>query len=226
MTIPKITKPVPVPLPFQTPGEDIANSILHGLGVILATAGLTLLILRTRGYLGGTAVSGTVIACYTVFSATMVSMFLASTLYHAIQYESAKRVFRILDHSAVFLLIAGTYTPFSLLGLGGVLGWVYFGIAWFLAITGTVLYAINWKYMRRAQLWVYIFLGWAIIGGLWRLYLRIPFISFILLIGGGIIYTTGIFWYRRIHRRGSHVVWHVFVLAGCTCHWVSLWYMS
>ncbi|MCL2479641.1 MAG: hemolysin III family protein, partial [Treponema sp.] len=130
MTAPKVTQPVPSPLPFQTPGEEIANSILHGLGVFLAVAGLTLLVLRTKGFLGGTVSTDPVIACYTVFSAALVSMFLASTLYHAIQHEGAKRVFRILDHSAVYILIAGTYTPFSLLGLGGAWGWTYFGIEW------------------------------------------------------------------------------------------------
>ena len=226
MTIPKIIRPVPAPLPFQTPGEEIANSILHGLGVLLAVAGLTLLILRAKGYLGGIASGGPVIACYTVFSASMISMFLASTLYHAIQHEGAKRVFRILDHSAVYLLIAGTYTPFSLLGLGGLLGWVYFGIEWGLAFTGTVLYAVSWKSLHRAELWVYILMGWAIVGGLWLLYKQIPFISFILLVAGGGAYTTGTFWYKRGHRRGSHVVWHIHVIIGCVCHWLSLWFMS
>jgi len=226
MTIPKTIKPVPTPLPFQTPGEEIANSILHGLGVFLATAGLTVLILRTNGYFGGTKASGSVIACYTIFSATMVSMFLASTLYHAIQHEGAKRVFRILDHSAVYLLIAGTYTPFSLLGLRGAWGWAYFGIEWALAITGTVLYAVNWKSLRKAELWVYILMGWAIVGGLWLLYRQIPLISFVLLISGGGAYTMGTFWYRRRHRRGAHVVWHIHVISGCVCHWLSLWFMS
>jgi hemolysin III len=226
MTISKVTRPLPVPLPFQTPGEEIANSILHGLGVLLAVTGLTLLALRTRGYFGGAIAGAPVIACYMIFSATLVSMFIASTLYHAIQHEGAKRVFQILDHSAVYLLIAGTYTPFSLLGLQGVWGWVYFGIEWALAITGTVLYAVNWKFLRKAELWVYMLMGWAILGGLWLLYRQIPLISFVLLAGGGVVYTMGTFWYRRRHRRGCHVIWHVHVITGAVCHWLSLWYMS
>ena len=226
MPIPKTIRPLPDPLPFQTPGEEIANSVLHGLGVFLAVAGLTLLALRTKGYFGGTVVSGLEIACYMIFSATMLSMFLASTLYHAIQHERAKRVFQILDHSAVYLLIAGTYTPFSLLGLQGAWGWTYFGIEWALAITGTVLYAVNFKLLKKTELWVYMLMGWAIIAGLWRLYERIPFISFVLLIAGGIAYTAGTFWYRRRHRRGAHVIWHLHVITGCTCHWLSLWFMS
>ena len=226
MTIPKNTRPVPVPLPFQTPGEEIANSILHGLGVFLAVAGLTLLVLKNKGYLGGTVTSGPVIACYAIYSASMVSMFLASTLYHAIQHEGAKRIFQILDHSAVYLLIAGTYTPLSLLGLRGAWGWTYFGIEWALAITGTVLYAVNWKYLRRAELWVYILMGWAIAGGLWLLYRQVPLITFILLLAGGVAYTMGTYWYRKRHRRGAHVIWHIHVITGVVCHWLSLWFMS
>lgn len=226
MTIPKNTQPVPTPLPFQTPGEEIANSILHGSGVFLAIAGLTLLALKNRGYLGGNTASSLDIACYMIFSAAVISMFLASTLYHAIQHEKAKRVFQILDHSAIYLLIAGTYTPFSLLGLRGAWGWAYFGAEWALAVTGTVLYAVNWKYLRRAELWVYILMGWAILGGIWLLYRQIPLISFILLIAGGIAYTTGIFWYKRQHRRGAHVVWHLHVITGAICHWLSLWFMN
>ena len=225
---------VPTPLPFQTPGEEIANSILHGLGILLAIAGLVLLVLRSKGYLGGTVAAAgngdiggpAVVACYVIFSVTLILMFLASTLYHAIQHEGAKRVFQILDHSAVYLLIAGTYTPFSLLGLGGVWGWTYFGVEWALAVTGVVLYSVNWTTMRRVELTVYILMGWAIAAGLYRLWRRIPRFSFMFLMAGGIIYTMGTFWYRRRHRRVSHVIWHVHVVSAATCHWLSLWFMS
>jgi hemolysin III len=153
-------------------------------------------------------------------------MFLASTLYHALQHEGAKRVFQILDHSAVYLLIAGTYTPFSILGLGGAWGWVYFGIEWALAITGVVLYSANWKPIRRAELAVYILMGWAIVAGLPRLFGRINRLSFLFLVIGGVVYTMGTFWYKRQHRRVSHVIWHVHVISAATCHWLSLWFMS
>ena len=221
-----VLKPVPSPLPFQTPGEEIANSILHGLGILLAIAGLVLLVLRSRGYMGGTAAGPGAIACYVIYSAMLILMFLASTLYHAIQHEGAKRVFQVLDHSTVYLLIAGTYTPFSLLGLGGAWGWTYFGIEWLLAITGVVLYSVNWKPIRRAELTVYILMGWAIVFELFRLRTRIPTVSFFLLTGGGVIYTMGTFWYRRRHRRVSHVIWHCHVVSAAFCHWFSLWLMS
>ncbi|GHU57047.1 hypothetical protein FACS189442_5950 [Spirochaetia bacterium] len=118
---------------------------------------------------------------YSLFGASLFIMFLASTLYHAIQHEWAKRVFRILDHSAIYFLIAGTYTPFSLLGFRGALGWVYFGIEWGLAAMGISLYAANCKFIKKAELGVYMLMGWALVIGFPRLYRNIPFISVIFL---------------------------------------------
>jgi hemolysin III len=223
---------IPSPLPFQTPGEEIANAVLHGLGVLLAVTGLILLGFRARGYLGGkppqvdSTESILAITSYVIFTVTMIIMFLASTLYHAIQPEGAKRVFRILDHSAIYLLIAGTYTPFSLLGFRGTLGWVYFGIEWGLAALGIIFYAVNFKFVKKIELIVYILMGWAVVMGFPRLYRSIPGISIIFLGAGGIAYTLGTIWYSRANRRGSHVIWHVFVLAGAVCHWWSIWFMS
>jgi hemolysin III len=227
MSAPHITtQPVPTPLPFQTPGEEIVNSILHGLGILLAVAGLVFLVLRTKGYLGGVPAGPLELSSYVIFSSTMISMFLASTLYHAIQHEGAKRVFQVLDHSAVYLLIAGTYTPYSLVGFKGLAGWTYLGIEWTLALAGIVLYALKFKLLRRAELWVYIGMGWAVAPGFPRLFRQIPLESFVLLVSGGAAYTMGTFWYRRRHRRVSHVIWHCHVIAGAACHWLSLWFMS
>ena len=217
---------IPTPLPFQTPGEEIANSVLHGLGILLAITGLVLLVLRSQGYLGGNSGGAKAVACYVIFSASLILMFLASTLYHAIQHEGAKRVFRVIDHSAVYLLIAGTYTPFSLLGLSGAWGWSYFGLEWALAITGMVLYPLDLKIIKRIEVAIYILMGWAIIMGIHKIWIRIPRISFWLFIGGGVIYTLGTFWYRRRHRRLSHVIWHIHVVVAAACHWLSLWFMS
>jgi hemolysin III len=153
-------------------------------------------------------------------------MFLASTLYHAIQAEGAKRVFRIIDHSAIYLLIAGTYTPFSLIGLRGALGWVYFGLEWSLAAAGISLYAANVKFIKKIELAVYILMGWAVVAGAVRLYQSIPLSSIIFLAAGGISYTLGTIWYSKPARRGAHVVWHVFVLAGAVLHWWAVWFLS
>jgi hemolysin III len=207
----------------QSLGEEIANSILHGLGAILAVAGLTLLVLRAGGNLGGRGGDGLALVSLTIFSVSMILMFLASTLYHAIQHEGAKRVFRILDHSAIYLLIAGTYTPFSLLCLRGALGWTYFGIEWALAAAGISFYAAGLKFMKKIELVVYILMGWAIVIGGYKLYHSIPRLGFVFLVAGGAAYTLGIFWYSRRKLRNAHVIWHFFVLAGAAFHWFSAW---
>ncbi|GHT91188.1 hemolysin D [Spirochaetia bacterium] len=234
MRNPEILYAIPAPLPFQTPGEEIANSILHGLGALVAIAGLVLLLLRANSYLGGT-IGGfggnadeyaLAAVSYSLFGVSLIIMFLASTLYHAIQHEGAKRVFRILDHSAIYFLIAGTYTPFSLLGFRGALGWVYFGIEWGLAATGISLYAANCKFIKKAEMVVYLLMGWALVAGFFRLYRSIPRASIIFLAAGGIAYSMGTIWYGRHNRRISHVIWHVFVLAGAVCHWFAIWNMS
>jgi hemolysin III len=207
-------------LPFQTPGEEIANSILHGLGALLAAGGFAALVMKT-GARGGPAR-----AAYAVFAATMTVMFLASTLYHAIQHKGAKRVFRVLDHGAIYLLIAGTYTPFCLLGLKGVLGWAFLAFEWTLAAAGITLYAVNWKFIKKAELTIYILMGWAIVAGWIPLSKALPRLSLILLITGGVLYTLGTLWYSRPQKRGAHVAWHVFVLGGAACHWGSVWLLT
>ncbi|MDR1788263.1 MAG: hemolysin III family protein [Treponema sp.] len=225
----KTLNPIPPPLPFQTPGEEIANAILHGLGIVLAAAGLVLLTLRSSGALGGAGLPPEerplAIACCAIYAAMMILMFLSSTLYHAIQAEGAKRVFRVIDHSTVFLLIAGAYTPFSLLGLRGAWGWAYFGTEWALAAAGVSLYAAGVSFLRRIELGLYVLMGWAIVLALFRLYHRLPPASFVLLVAGGVAYTAGVFWYLRRHRRLSHVIWHVHVIAGSVCHWFALFLM-
>ncbi|MDR1908922.1 MAG: hemolysin III family protein [Spirochaetaceae bacterium] len=213
-------------LPFQTTGEEIANSVLHGLGVILSAAGFTLLALRAEGHIGGFPGGGMAKAGYLIYTATMLVMFLASTLYHAVQHQGAKRVLRVLDHSAIYLLIAGTYTPFCLVALRGVWGWAFLGAEWALAAAGITLYAVNWKFLKKAELAVYILMGWAIVAGWGPLSRALSRECLIFLIAGGAAYTLGTFFYSRHGKRGAHVAWHVFVLAGATLHWRSIWLMS
>jgi hemolysin III len=225
------SRKIPSPLPFQTPGEEIANAVIHGTGAILAIAGLVLLVLRAAGR-GGGAAGGILgagvgaplrISASAVFAASMIIMFLASTLYHALRHDGAKRVFRILDHGAIYLLIAGTYTPLSLLCLGGTLGWVYFGFQWALAITGICLYATGFKFIKKVELFIYILMGWSIVAGISRLLQAISGGALLFLGAGGLAYTLGTVWYSRHCRRLSHVIWHVFVLAGAILHWCSVW---
>jgi hemolysin III len=219
------------PLPFQTPAEEIANAVLHGLGAGLSIAGLVLMVLRANGHFkrtGGAIESDSAIAvtAHVVYTATMICMFLASTLYHAIAHEGAKRVFRVLDHSSIYLLIAGTYTPFCLLVLKGALGWILFGMEWVLAFIGITLFAMNNRFLKKVEVWVYMLMGWAIVFSAARLVHAILPVSISFLLVGGIAYTLGTIWYGRKHRRGSHVIWHVCVLIGAGCHWFSIWRMS
>jgi hemolysin III len=223
---PYVTYPIPRPLPFQTPTEEIANAVLHGIGTGLSIAGLVLLALRANGHLNGTGGGTATITAYVLFAASMICMFLASTLYHAIAHEGAKRVFRVLDHAAIYLLIAGTYTPFCLLSIKGALGWTLFGMEWALAITGITLFALSNRFLKKAEIGVYMLMGWAVAFSAFRLVRAIPPVSVIFLFGGGVAYTLGTIWYGRKHRRGSHVIWHVFVLIGAYCHWFSIWHMS
>ncbi|MDR2111208.1 MAG: hemolysin III family protein, partial [Spirochaetaceae bacterium] len=166
------------------------------------------------------------LTAYVVFAAAMIGMFLASTIYHALRHEGAKRLFRVLDHAAIYLLIAGTYTPFCLLKLRNPLGWTLLGAEWALAITGIVLYAANCRFFKRFELAIYLAMGWAIVIGWIPLVRAIPRISVLFLSAGGAAYTLGTVWYSLKNRRGTHVTWHVFVLAGAACHWWSIWLMG
>jgi hemolysin III len=221
----KIRK-IPSPLPFQTPGEEIANAVIHGLGAALAIAGMALLILRAQGGLGGAAPGadrGLRVTACAIYAASMILMFLASTLYHALQHDGAKRVFRILDHGAIYLLIAGTYTPLSLLCLRGAMGWAYVGLEWGLAALGIILYAAGFKFIKKIELAIYILMGWSIVAGIPRLARSASLPALIFLVAGGLAYTLGTLWYSRHCRRGAHVIWHGFVLAGAVLHWFSVW---
>jgi hemolysin III len=209
---------IPAPLPFQTPGEEIANAVLHGTGAGLAIAGLVLLILQAGAQGPDRALR---IGASLIYASSTIVMFLASTLYHALQHDGAKRVFRVLDHGAIYLLIAGTYTPFSLICLQGTLGWVYFGLEWALAATGISLYATGFRFVKKFELAIYIIMGWSIVAGSTRLFRSASLPALAFLAAGGLAYTLGTIWYGR-RRRLSHVVWHVFVLAGSIFHWFSV----
>jgi hemolysin III len=210
----------------QTAGEEIANSILHGIGVLLGITALVFFIRRPVHEPAASVSGGAALAVCVVFAAAMILMFLASTLYHALRHPGAKRLFRILDHQAIYLFIAGTYTPFCLLGLKGGWGWSLFGVEWGLAAAGITLYALNCRFVKKAELAIFILMGWAIVAGFYPLIRSLSPASLALLFAGGLAYTAGTFWYRAGKRvRGTHVVWHIFVLAGAVCHFWSVWFL-
>ena len=198
-------------------GEVIANSITHGLGLILATIGLVVITVCAVRY--GDAshiVSGA------IYASTLVLLYAISTLYHSIPHPRAKQVLQLLDHSAIFLLIAGSYTPFTLVSLNGAWGWSLFGIVWGLAVLGIVLKWSAWRRYEWLALSLYLLMGWVVIfafeplvtavdpGGLWLLLL------------GGIAYTGGIAFYLWESLPFNHAVWHVFVIAGSALHFFAV----
>ena len=218
-------RPSTATFPFYTIGEEIANSTLHGIGTLGAIAGMVMLSLKTGGFLGAERASNLDILAVILFAATMIGMFLISTLYHAVQHQGAKRVLRKLDHSLVFVFIAGTYTPLCLCGLRGAWGWSLFGVEWFFAFLGIILNILEFRAIRKIELAAYIMMGWVIIIGCVPLVRSVPAESIILLIAGGVAYTTGTIWYRKKKIKYTHAVWHVFVLIGTVCHWFSIWYL-
>jgi hemolysin III len=219
-------KPISAVMPFYTIGDEIANSILHGIGALAAIAGLVLLNLKNSGVLGGHKAADMDIVSAILFAATMIGMFLISTLYHAIQLQSVKHIFRKLDHSVIFIFIAGTYTPICLSGLRGAWGWSLFAVEWALAFTGIILNVLNSKTLKKIEITVYIMMGWAIIIGFVPLIHRVPAISVIMLLAGGAAYTLGAAIYRKKSIKHTHVIWHTFVIIGAVCHWFSIWYLD
>ena len=203
-------------------GEEIANSVSHGIGLLAALAAVPLLLLRSvqRGEAAGIVGVG-------VFASTVVLLYLTSTLYHALPRNRAKRLFRILDHGAIFLLIAGTYTPFTLGVLHGAWGWTLLGLVWGLAGLGVVLKSVGGIRYPRLSTGLYLGMGWLILVAIRPLWLQVPLAGLAWLLAGGLAYTAGVAFYaaERIHY--SHFVWHLFVLTGTACHFLAvLWYAA
>jgi len=203
-------------------GEEIANSVSHGVGFLAALAATPFLVLAAtrRGGSGG-------ILGASVFAGTMLVLYLASTLYHALPSNKAKRVFQVIDHSAIFLLIAGTYTPFTLGVLRGFWGWTLFGVVWGLAVLGVTLKSVSGIRYPRFSTTLYIGMGWLALIAIRPLWLQLPVAGWLWLIAGGFAYTAGIAFYAAERVRYGHFVWHVFVLMGTVCHFFAvLWYAT
>ncbi|HVS13902.1 MAG TPA: hemolysin III family protein [Thermoanaerobaculia bacterium] len=200
-----------------TLGEEIANSITHGLGVVLAIAALGMLC--TYASLRGTVWH--VVGC-TVFAATLILLYTASTLYHSVPSPRLKPILRAIDHSAIFLLIAGTYTPFTLVNLRGPWGWTLFGVIWGLAVVGILLRAAVSSTRRRPFLALYLAMGWAVVVAIEPLVESVAPGGIALLVAGGLAYTAGVFFYRWRTLPYHHAIWHAFVLAGSTLHFFAV----
>jgi hemolysin III len=201
----------------QSRGEEIANSVSHGVGAVAATVGAVFMMVVTvrRGDVAQIVGAG-------VFSATMLLVYLTSTLYHAITREKPKRVFRVLDHGAIFLLIAGTYTPFTLGVLRGPWGWTLLSVVWCLAIAGIVLTAVSRLRYPTLSTVIYVAMGWLFVVGVKPLWTNMQPWGLVWLLAGGVAYTGGVAFFAADRIRYGHLVWHIFVIAGTACHYIAV----
>jgi hemolysin III len=205
------------PRPYSH-GEEIANAVTHGLGAGLAIVGLVLMIVRAvRSGDTWSLVAGA------VYGSSMILLFLASTLYHSFPWPRAKAVMQRIDHTAIYLLIAGTYTPFALVTLRGPWGWTLFGLVWGLAIAGIVFEFACRKRWKKASLVFYIGLGWLAVVAAKPLYESLPGWGLSLLLAGGIFYSGGAIFYAKRKLLWNHAIWHVFVLAGSAAHFFCIY---
>jgi hemolysin III len=215
------TKTAPHPLLLERPqsvGEEIANAISHGIGFLLALASLPILAVVTAQRGGVADVVGA-----SVFSATMIVLYLVSALYHALPPGAAKRWFARIDHAAIYVFIAGSYTPFVLGVLRGGWGWALFGIVWALAALGVAAKLLNRLRHPWASTALYVAMGWVAVIAVVPLVQRVPAAGLAWLVGGGLAYTAGALVFLLDNRvRYAHFAWHLFVMAGSACHFFAV----
>ncbi|MBQ4517362.1 MAG: hemolysin III family protein [Clostridia bacterium] len=198
--------------------EELINSITHGLGALLSIGGTAVAIVWAALY--GDAYS---VVSAAIYGAMLIVLYVMSTLYHALTNKTAKKIFRIFDHCSIFLLIAGTYTPFTLCALRGALGWTIFGIIWGLTVLGIVFNAISLEKFKVFSMICYVVMGWLIIIAFKPLMHAIGFMpGTVLLLAGGVSYTVGIVFFALKNVPFMHSIWHLFVLLGSVLHYFSI----
>lgn len=208
-----------VPFRPQTKGEEIANTVTHAIGALLAIAGLVLLVVFSSCH--GTARH--IVSC-SVYGATLWMMFLMSSIYHSLPESTGKRILRVFDHCSIYLVIAGTYTPFTLVVLPPGWGWSLFGVVWFLALLGIVqkIFFINrWPLLSTI---LYILMGWMVMVACKPLFSNLPLGGSVLLVLGGVAYTFGALFFIMDDRPYLHAVWHIFVLSGAIFQYMSIFF--
>lgn len=198
---------------MQTIGEEIANAVSHGVGELLAIAGAVVAIVTAA--IHGTAIT---VVSASLYGASMILLYLFSTLYHSLTNRSAKRVFRVFDHCSIFILIMGSYIPICLVLIGGALGWTLFGINAFCTVLGIVFNSINLERWSKPSVVLYVIMGWSVLIGAKSVISAVDAAGIALLVGGGAAYTAGIIFYKA-RRKYMHFVWHIFVLAGTVLHY-------
>ena len=198
---------------MQTIGEEIANAVSHGVGELLAIAGAAVAIVTAA--IHGTAIT---VVSASLYGASMILLYLFSTLYHSLTNRSAKRVFRVFDHCSIFILIMGSYIPICLVLIGGALGWTLFGINAFCTVLGIVFNSINLERWSKPSVVLSVIMGWSVLIGAKSVISAVATAGIALLVGDGAAYTAGIIFYKA-RKKYMHFVWHIFVLAGTVLHY-------
>lgn len=214
-----MNKPAPHPVPSYSVNEEIANSVSHGIGALLSVAGLTLLLVSAAE-----ANNLTLLFSFLVYGISLMSLFLASTLYHAFHQPQVKMVFKLFDHCAIYLLIAGTYTPLMAVTLGGALGYSMLGVIWFLAALGIgfkIKFGSQYKIISLAT---YLGMGFISLFFITSLYQALEHAGFMLLAFGGLSYASGVYFYVNKKIPFNHAIWHLFVLGGAVCHFFMIYF--
>ena len=226
--MPRMDESKAVPSPHLTNNRsialqnEIANSISHGLALLLALAMLPVLVLSAVRIGNIHFAIGA-----SVFGGTVVLLYFASTLYHSLTHEGAKHFFRLFDHSSIFLLIAGTYTPFALGVLRGPWGWTLLTVVWILAVIGIVTKAVFGLRHFWISMTLYLLMGWLAVVAVKPIFLLVPLPGILLILAGGLAYTGGLAFLAARRMRYGHFIWHLFVIAGTTCHFFAvLWYAA
>ena len=204
-------------------GEEIFNSVTHGVGAGLAVAATVLLIVRAVLYAPADG-RGFYVTSFAIFGASLVVLYLMSTLYHALTPYGAKKIFAIFDHSSIYLLIAGTYTPFCLTTLRGSVGWVLFGIIWGLAVVGMTFYAIFGSRMRILSAITYVLMGWLVVFAFKPMVQNLNPLSLKLVLAGGVAYTVSCIFYALKKIKWMHCIWHIFVMFGSVFHFFAVYF--
>jgi len=199
--------------------EEIANAVTHGIGALLSVAALTLLV-----FYAVLQQDTLRIASFAIYGSTLVSLFLASTLYHALVSPKVKRLFKLLDHCAIYLLIAGTYTPLMLITLNGLLGYTMLIVVWLLALAGIIYKIICGSKYKFISVASYVGMGGISLLCIQQLYHALQGNGLLLLGAGGAFYSIGIIFYLNNRIPFNHAIWHLFVLAGAICHFFMMWY--
>ena len=197
--------------------EETINALTHGLGALLSVGGLAVLVVMA-------ALHGDVwhvVSC-SIYGTTLVLLFSSSTLYHSFRSQRVKHVFRVIDHASIYLLIAGTYTPFVLVNLRGQWGWSLFGVIWGLALAGIVFQVFFVDRFRLAQTLIYLAMGWLVVVAVKPLFTHVPRGGLLWLLAGGLCYTVGAVFYLWKKLPYHHAIWHLFVLGGSVCHYFAI----